>query len=58
MHNFLQDYGSLLMVFAACTLLFISGLISNNRERARRARAGAGVHSIPENGGNLSKLPR
>ena len=51
MHSFLQDYGSLLMLFAACTGLFISGLISGNRERTRRARTGAGVQPVSGRGG-------
>ncbi len=37
MHSFMQEYGSLLIVFIVCVALFFSGLISINREKAKRA---------------------
>ena len=37
MHSFFQEYGSLLMGSVVCLALFLSGLISINREKAKRA---------------------
>ncbi len=58
MHSFLQEYGSLLMVFAACTGLFLSGLISNNRERARQAKVGVSMHPLSKNSSDFRESQR